>query len=135
MKYSKHRFLSFFAIPILLLPFFLAVFFEEKTDAFPDGIAYFFFFYGRIIFPLAYMHKKYSTYLVPIVQSSTHLWDVLAWIAISIMHGVSTFRMRARYAVTIAPVVVVIVVVGFHALAWQIDYVFWARPFRVTGPD
>jgi len=130
---SLRRPLAFAAIPLFLLPFVLVVIFESKTNILPNGIANFFYFYGRKVLPLSYVYEVHSYGIQAIVQPATHIWDVAFWAIFSVTFGFLTQSLRLRYSFLVAPVVILVIVVVFHYTMLRLGYVFWGLPFRVVS--
>jgi hypothetical protein len=123
---------NFFAISLWLLPFGLAVFFEQNPLS--GG---FFSHWSRLLFPLSYMHiVEPSGGLTPLIQTETHLWDVLAWVIISALFGVLMRKVRFRYALLLAPVIIVAITYLFLLLSQVFGLEFWVWGFglpRLVG--
>lgn len=124
---------TFFAMPLLLLPFALSVIFEAGTRHLPNALANILFFPGRLLLPLAYLHTQDADGLAPIIQSGTHLWDVMAWLSMSIVFGHFVRRLRFRHALALAAPTIVCVAAVAHFIASSAGLVFWGLPFRVVG--
>lgn len=112
---------NFLVLGVWLLPFGLAVLLVENPLS-----GAFFSHWGRLLFPLAYMHVVEPTGgLYPIVQSETHLWDILAWAVVSVLFGFATQKMRFAYALLIAPIAIAAVSFLFHLIAQALGLQFW----------
>ena len=123
--------LAFAAIPFFLFPFVIAVIFESKTNFLPNHVANFLFFNGRFILPLSYIYEVRSYGMQPILQHSTHAWDIAFWEIISVAYGFLTQKLRVRCAFAIAPICILLVVFAFNFIMWRLGYVLWSLPFRV----